>query len=462
MAMTVCIENSQPDRSYVKWRRQISEIRKRSVGRRRTLIITVGLPYPPRSGRDLRNWQNICGLSKISRVGVFGLPSSNPPSDTSPSHKLEFWRQPTVPDLSQKQLMAARAWPFVPTGHPSDSLFSDSVAREITDIIASFDPSIVVIEGLWLHRYIEVCKQLGVRTVLDCHNVEGALYQEFADNSHGDQLPARLIREVLPVRTKLIEEKAVGSVDQIWVCSEEDAALMKRLYGTSTPAHVVPNAVDVGSYQVARDRCKQSETTLDRGKTLIFPAAFKWEPNSVAASFLINEFFARFVAAFPDCRLLLAGRDPTAEMLEATQRDPRIVVTGEVPDIRPYLAAARAMIVPLFQGGGTRFKILEAFAASVPVISTAKGAEGLAVEDGKHLLLAESADEFVRAVQRLWTDERLANRLATNGFELVEESYSLPVVTRKISNAVQQLSVGNRAPKRALRSVHLTLADSQK
>jgi glycosyltransferase involved in cell wall biosynthesis len=115
------------------------------------------------------------------------------------------------------------------------------------------------------------------------------------------------------------------------------------------------------------------------------------------------------------------------------------VITGEVPDMRPYLAAAAGMVVPLFQGGGIRFKILEAFAANVPVISTAKGAEGLAVEDGKHLLLAETADEFVAAVQRLRTDEHLANRLAANGLQLVTKSYSFSVISQQIADAVHQL-----------------------
>jgi len=410
----------------------------------RSLVIAAGLPYPPRSGRDLRNWQNICGLSKVSRVAIFGLRPNSSPCDVIPPLNLEFWRQPTVGapvEPAARQIMAAHAWPLDPTAHPSDSYYSDSVARDITAIIASFDPQIVVIEGLWLHRYIEFLKRFDLRIALDCHNVEAVLYQEIADNSHGDDLSARLIREVLPARTKLIEQKAVGSVDQIWVCSEEDAALMKRLYGTSTAVHVVTNGVDVDSYGAARlGRCPHSQTSGYQRKTLIFPAAFRWEPNSVAASFLVNEFFPRLVGAFPDCQLLLAGREPTAEMIRATQRDPRIVVTGEVPDMRPYLAAATAMVVPLFQGGGTRLKILEAFAARLPVISTAKGAEGLAVEDGKHLLLAETAADFVAAVKRLWTDVCLAKQLATNGLELVRESYSLPVMSQQIANAVRELA----------------------
>ena len=407
---------------------------------RRSLVIAVSLPYPAYSGRDLRNWQNICGLSSFSRVGVFGLSSDKRSCGVTPPSSLEFWRRSTSAALTypeSKQMNPARAWPFNPMGHPADSYYSHGVAGEIEDVLRCFDPQIVVIEGLSLYRYIEVIRQFDSRIVLDCHNVEAMLYQEIAATMHEDHLPARLIRELLPARTKLIEQRAVQDVDQIWVCSDDDAGLMKHLYGTSTPIHVVPNGVDVSSYRMTRSG--RGEMSKLKGKTLIFPAVFGWKPNSVAASFLINELFPRLNAVFSDCQLLLAGSEPTAEMIEAAEEQPRIVVTDTVPDMQPYLAAAAGMVVPLFQGGGTRLKILEAFAANVPVISTAKGAQGLAVQDGKHLLLAETAEEFVGAVKRLWTDEDLSNQLAANGLDLVTESYSSPVIARKIADAVHQL-----------------------
>jgi glycosyltransferase involved in cell wall biosynthesis len=131
---------------------------------------------------------------------------------------------------------------------------------------------------------------------------------------------------------------------------------------------------------------------------------------------------------------------PTLQMREAAKRDPRIVVTGPVPDIRPYLAAASIMVVPLFQGSGTRFKILEAFAAQVPVVSTAQGAEGLHTTEGTHLLIAESAEEFVASIQRLWVDESLAKMLTANGLELVKQHYCWKETTLQIKKAINELN----------------------
>jgi glycosyltransferase involved in cell wall biosynthesis len=359
---------------------------------------------------------------------------------------LEFWRSSTDAVLSDprpQQVVAGRAWPLYPEGHPADLYYSDTAAIEIADIMANFKPHLVVIEGLSLYRYIEGLKRFDCRLVLDCHNVEAAVAQEIAEATPGNDPAERLIREVLPTRTKMIEQKVVKTVDQIWLCSDNEAWLVERLYGLSTPIQIIPNGVDVDHYKVARVRsCDPLGRVNWTKKVLIFSALFGWRPNSVAACFLIKEFFPRLARVFPDCRLVLAGDRPTLEMCAEARGESRIAITGAVADMRPYLAAASVMVVPLFQGGGTRFKILEAFAAQVPVISTAKGAEGLTVQDGIHLMFAETADEFVHAVQRLWSDERIAQDLVANGLELVKQSYSAPVISHQIAKAIGQLNLG--------------------
>src|SRR5712692_1672498 len=306
--------------STVKSADDVEEFRMTAL---RILVITVGLPYPPFSGKDMRNWQNICALSRISRVGVFGLCANDPGGDVTPPRNLELWQRSSDAALSNPPpppTVKTRAWPLDPMGHPSDRYYSDTTAREIGDVMVSFKPQIVVIEGLWLYGYIDILKQFHCRIVLDCHNVEAVVYQEIANMSQGDHLGARLTRKLLPTRTKLLEQKAVQAVDQVWVCSDGDARSLKDLYGTSLPVRIVPNGVDVTSYDVARtSRCHRPETSNRTGKALIFPAVFSWEPNIVAASFLINNFFPRLAAVFPDCRLLLAGARPTPEMIAAAE-----------------------------------------------------------------------------------------------------------------------------------------------
>ena len=410
----------------------------------RTLLIAIDLPYPPVAGKDLRNWQNVYGLSTVSQVGVFGLRMDDPNRNINPPRQLVFWKSTSDPALTNPppphQQSAVRPWPFDPMGHPCDLHFSNAAVDEVADLLASFRPQIVVVEGLWTFRYLETLKRFDCRIILDCHNVEAKLYQEIADSKQGDELPARLYRKFLPSRTKMIEQKAVELVDQLWVCSDNDARLVIDLYGDSTPVEVIPNAVDVSGYNTApAQACEWPHGVASHDKVLIFPAVFGWEPNKVAANFLIKEFFPRAASLFPDCQLLLAGSSPNPEMIEAGQKNPRIIITDTVADMKPYLAASSVMVVPLFQGGGTRFKILEGFAANLPVVSTSKGAEGLAVQDGKHLLIAENVDEFIAGVRRIWSEPGLANYLKVNAMELVDRHYSLTAVSEKIRIAIRNL-----------------------
>jgi glycosyltransferase involved in cell wall biosynthesis len=409
----------------------------------RTLVIAEGLPYPAFRGGDLRIWQHVKALEAVSQVGVFGVCSNDHRSAHVPPG-ITLWRSSTDPALAypppQGRKLASRAWSLDPTGHPSDLYYSDAAAAELAEIADEFEPQVVIIEGLWLHRYIELLKSHNCRIILDSHNVETALYQQRAETTCGGDLQARLIREVLPARTATIERYATHAVDQIWVCSGDDARLMKELHQPPVPIYVVPNALNVGSYEVIHDSARSCPDAVDPSKKpLIFLGTFAYWPNAAAAIFLIEEFFPRLASQSPEYQLLLVGSRPTSRMLQAAKTDPRIMVTGAVSDIRPYLAAASVLVVPLFEGGGTRFKILEAFAAKVPVVSTAKGAEGLEVRNERHLLVAENVEEMIDAVRRIWADECLKRRLSANGWELVKQRYSWEVAGRQIRKALQNL-----------------------
>jgi glycosyltransferase involved in cell wall biosynthesis len=424
----------------------------RSVGHRpsgadigtapRILVLAESLPYPTLKGGDLRTWQNVNALAGFARVGVFGLCSNDSRRVSLPDVSLECWAASTDAALTSPPpkgvRLAARAWLLDPAGHPSDLYFSESAARELGDLLARLRADIVLIEGLWLHRYLDVARAAGCRTILDCHNVEAAVFRELTRTSHGQRLEARVVRDILPVRTEAIEGNAVRAVDQLWVCSAEDECRLRDTYDPPVPIVVVPNGVRVADYQTTPEGKGRLPSAAPL--TLVYPGIFSYLPNAVAAAFLVEEILPRLAAGCEgDYRLLLVGAMPTPELLAAAALDPRIVVTGPVRDVRSCFAAATAMPVPLFQGGGTRMKVLEAFAAGVPVVSTMKGVEGLGVRDGMHLLIAESAADFVDALIAIWRDPTLADRLTANARALVAERFSWETVGTRIRQAVDAL-----------------------
>jgi glycosyltransferase involved in cell wall biosynthesis len=146
-----------------------------------------------------------------------------------------------------------------------------------------------------------------------------------------------------------------------------------------------------------------------------------WEPNAKAAIYLAEQVLPRIRMEFPDCRLRIVGRDPTSEV-QALTAHPGVEVAGRVPDMVPHLAEAHCLAVPLEAGGGTRLKILEAFAAGLPVVSTPVGCEGIDAAPGAHLIVADR-DDFANGVCRLLRDPGLSARLAVSARALALARY---------------------------------------
>jgi glycosyltransferase involved in cell wall biosynthesis len=155
---------------------------------------------------------------------------------------------------------------------------------------------------------------------------------------------------------------------------------------------------------------------------VLFFGAINYFPNIDGVLFFEREIWPLLAASHPRARLKIVGQYPTPEVLAL--QGPRVEVAGVVDDLRPHLARAAAVIVPLRMGGGTRFKILEAMAMAKPVVSTAIGAEGIDSAQGRNILLADAPADFAAAVGRVLDDAGLAARMGREGRALVEERYS--------------------------------------
>jgi glycosyltransferase involved in cell wall biosynthesis len=374
----------------------------------RTLFITADSPFPASSGAPLRNWQNVTLAAEMGPVAVVSIGHGDPEVDRLPN--VACWEHVKVD----------RTAPIAPRGYPMlGGAPLDAILAGIEDVRTRFAPTIVMFENLWLERLPPRLRAGGERIVFDSHNVYAAVAEEL-------DLGVDAVRR--------LERTAVEAADELWVCSTDDAQRMRSEYALERPIHVVPNGIDADAYAGVRAGRPRRRTT----PTLIFVGAYWYEPNRIAAESLIAEILPAVRARLgPDVRLLLIGAAPSAAMLAAAERDGKIVVTGRVPDVRPYLGLADVSVVPLRQGGGTRLKILESFAAARPVVATAKAAEGLDARDGEHLLVRESVDEIVDAICTLWADPVRATELGRSGYELVNATYSWQALRGTVRTALQ-------------------------
>jgi glycosyltransferase involved in cell wall biosynthesis len=210
---------------------------------------------------------------------------------------------------------------------------------------------------------------------------------------------------------------------RVWVCSEEDKQGFAELTENNVPIDVVPNAIDTAFYDQP-DRKHEAEDWSSEPLTMTYLGAYSYYPNEQAAIELIQDVLPLVQSRGIPARLQLIGANPTSAMKAAAADRKDIEITGPVESVLPYLKERCIMVLPLRLGGGTRLKILEAFAASRPVISTAKGAEGIRAIDGTHLLIRETPGEIADAVIALWNDAPSRGRLCAAGLKLVNESYS--------------------------------------
>ena len=412
----------------------------------RTLFITK-LPYPLIGGEHLRSWQNINILSKFGPVHVFSIFRYG--YDESQIDTVETWRSYNVNQqpfpLSKLEpilwwIQKKGLWDYWP--------FRYSAARQLDDMLTALKPDLVVIEELWLYPYLAIAQRHGCRVIFDHHNVEALLFE--ATKCQGNGLRGWLRSRLHLPQIKADEAEFMRQADQTWVCSDTDRKRLARLYGqppeNDKPTHryVVPNAINLDDYaQIRAGQCDYPANLpsdwATHPRTLLYLGNFGFVPNAEAAEILVTQIYPRIKNIYPDVRLLMVGRDPTPLMTDAFEKNGNITVTGRVSNIMPYLAVGSVMVVPLQKGSGTRFKVLEAFAAGCPVVSTAKGVEGLAVQDGQHLLIREGAEGIANGVMELWNGHTQAQSLTAAAYELVRAEYSWEASGRAIKKALSKL-----------------------
>ncbi|MGK7952760.1 MAG: glycosyltransferase family 4 protein [Xenococcaceae cyanobacterium] len=417
-----------------------------------SLFLTLKTPYPPMGGTALRNWQIINTMMQFGSVDVVAIVYEGSQKNITAACPpgVQVYKQFHTQTIYQKrtlwQKVQNKLWWLNPLTHPKFYwLYGDIVIQELVNLISSRKPNIIFFADVRFYHYFSIIKKYikyELYSIYLSQNVEGDLSNAIFLSTHTKgqkKLFKSSAIELLPQRTKLIENKFVNRADQVWVCSDDDARLMQKLYGQQNRIKIIPNGINIDDYESIRlGTCPLPENWTFVAHTLVFPATFGYKPNAIAAQILIEQIYPKLQKIYPDCRLLLVGYEPTKQMKEAARNDPGIIVTGKVPDVRPYLAAASVVVVPLLEGGGTRLKILEAFAAGRPVVSTSKGAEGIKAQDGKHLLIRDEIEDIVAGIGQLWSNPSLGQRLTDASYELVKAEYSWESIHLKVQKILEK------------------------
>ena len=234
-------------------------------------------------------------------------------------------------------------------------------------------------------------------------------------------------------RLRKLELAIFHAVDIVMTPSEEEAKVIRREVPNATVRVVPPYlysphaavSLDGGSFATRRD--------------ILFVGGFKHPPNVDAAVWLAQDIMPLIWHEEPDVQLMLVGDEPAAEV-QALGADKRVEVTGYVPELTPYFDRARASISPLRYGAGVKGKIVSSLEAGIPVVTTAVGNEGIALIDGREVLLGETPEELAEAVLRLLREPALCASLSAAGAVVIRERFS-ENVARDVMQSVLQMDL---------------------
>jgi glycosyltransferase involved in cell wall biosynthesis len=269
--------------------------------------------------------------------------------------------------------------------------------------------------------------------VVDSHEIAYDLARQFARAS--GSLGRRLYFQTNWRKLRLEELGTYRDADGVYLCSAADERRLRdQLPGVRTA--VIPNAADV-------EYCQPRPTDpLPDGRTVVYFGLLSTVPNVDGVIHFVQEIWPRIAEANPEARCkIIGGRPPPALLALA---GPRVELTGFVPDLRPHLASAAAVVVPLRLGGGTRLKIVEAMAMGKAIVSTTLGAEGIEAVAGRELLVEDEPVAFAEAVNRLLAQPSLAARIGQSARQLAVERYSWNGAARALEGFYRQiLDVGS-------------------
>ncbi len=270
-------------------------------------------------------------------------------------------------------------------------------------------------------------------TVLFQHNVEAQILERHAQVSDGLLRRAYMFDQYR--KMKRFERLCGGHFDHVVAVSTQDEQIFRERYGW-TNVDAIDTAVDTDYFQPRPDQ--------EQPNRVMFLGSMDWLPNQDGVRFFADEVWPKVLQQVPDALFQIVGRNPPPNVLALGERQ-GIQVTGSVPDVRPHLAQAAVVVVPLLVGGGTRLKIYEAMAMAKPTVSTTIGAEGLPVQPGVHFFQADDARSFADDIVKLLAEPGLRQEMGQASNRFVRQHYASETIARQFE-AISRKVVARMAP----------------
>jgi polysaccharide biosynthesis protein PslH len=395
------------------------------------LWVKAGGLYPPNVGGRIRSYQILKELTKLHDVTLFTYFAADG-EDLHHELEQEFSRVISIPlpiPYGRAFGETLRYLRFLPSSLPyTVSKFSSPSVRErLQKHIDQDKPDIIICDFVFAAAPIPWDSPIA--KVLFTHNVEASIWKQhyrLAKNPVWRWVAHREFRAM-----ERYECKYLNRADHVLTVSEQDRDAFANFVDPSRIT-VIPTGVDL-------DYFRPSPELEETPNSLVFSGAMDWMPNEDGILYFIHEILPLIRRDIPEISLCVVGRDPSRKLRDLAASLPSIQVTGRVEDIRPFVQRGAVYVVPLRIGGGTRLKIFEAMAMGKAVVSTTIGAEGLPLNPGKDVIIADQPQEFADTTLALLRDPSQRVQLGRAARELVETQFSWESVVQPFNSVLETL-----------------------
>ncbi len=397
------------------------------------LLLTQVLPYPPDSGPKIKTWNVIKYLAQHHEVTLVSFVRGDQSAEVN--HLKNYCR--AVYTVPMHRGGWGDGWYMIKSliMHQPFLMVRDNRAamhQVIKQVTTQTQFDIVHVDQLNMAQYAE--QVTGAGKILDAHNALWLLYKRLWQTMTPGPKKWLLGRDWHLL--KQYEGEICRRFEGLLTVSEEDKVALQEAAGQSLDATVIPIAIDTD--EVVRVR---SYAEADH---ILHIGTMFWPPNVDGILWFLREIFPLIQAQRPETTFDVVGAKPPPEIMAYNSNGSGVNVTGYVVDPTPYLEATGVMVVPLRAGGGMRVKILNALAQGLPIVTTTLGCEGIAIEPGQHLLIADTPEDFAQATLSLLEDKKLANELGDNGRHLIQSTYDYRAACRPLEALYQRATSAQR------------------
>ncbi len=401
----------------------------------RILFITLGLPHSRSSGARIRDFNVIKQCSRHHSVLLLSLLEFASEKQYLPEIGSYCELVDTVVSRrrSYREQIAAIAKCYI-TRRPLGfyNFYYQEMSDKIRSLIKTRKVDIVQIEHSFLAPYTgDILNESAPKKILSFHNIGFYQYHSML-NMHAGQ-KERLLYFLKWIAMLRWESQYCKQYDRCLVVSPLEKSIIEKK-SPGIHVSVIENGVDTAALQPLPES--------GVGNTLLFVGTMGYAPNVDAMLYFTKTIWPLIHQRVANVKLVIVGSHPAREVQKLADME-NVTVTGHVPDVIPYYRKARACIVPLRAGGGTRIKILESMALGRPVISTTTGCEGLSVKHRENILIADTPAEFAEGVVLLLQDQILREKISSNARRLVTRRYDWSSISPKLMAVYNDLAVQN-------------------